>query len=305
MTQQINNTNNKMTHNSLWLLHCFMFISSLMYYITQPLMAAGLSTEQENEQETTAQESKEQLISFNQVNAGRLLFQTDNKQYYQPALLLKTDVSMEVNGMLAKVNVRQHFKNTSNQWVEGTYVFPLPENAAVNKMRIQIGERIIKGTIKEKKEARVIYQKARAAGKRASLVEQERPNLFTNSISNIAPDTKIIVDISYLQKVSYNKGEFQLRFPMTITPRYIPGKIASDELGQQNLNINQGNGWAMNTDQVADAQRITPPMISTENSSAHKLINPIHISGSINLSMPLESVSSLYHPINISPTNNQ
>ncbi|NOQ79039.1 MAG: marine proteobacterial sortase target protein, partial [Gammaproteobacteria bacterium] len=308
MTQPINNTKNKITHNSQRLLQCFMFIACLMYYIAQPLTAAGLSTEQENEQETTTQENKEQIISINQVNAGRLLFQTDNKHYYQPALLLKTDMSMEVNGMVAKVNVKQHFKNTSDQWVEGTYVFPLPENAAVNKMQIQIGERIIKGTIKEKKEARIIYQQARAAGKQASLVEQERPNLFTNSISNIAPDTEIIIEITYLQKVNYNKGEFELRFPMTITPRYIPGKIASVELGQQDLSINQANGWAMNTDQVPDAQRITPPMISAANSSADnnkQLTNPIHISGSINLSMPLKSISSLYHAININPKSNQ
>ena len=188
--------------------------------------------------------------------------------------------------------------------MEGIYVFPLPEDAAVNKMRIQVGDRIIEGEIKEKQEAKAIYKQARANGQHASLVEQERPNMFTNSIANIAPDEEIIVEITYLQNINYHQGAFSLRFPMTITPRYIPGKILQSELGEQTLTINQGNGWAMNTDQVTDAQRITPPLNPTSTDMNH-IINPIEISGTIDLEMPLEKLSSSYHPINIEQNNNQ
>ena len=253
----------------------------------------------------------EQEMTFSQVKSGHLLFQTEQKKFYKPALLLNTDMHLKVNGLIAMVNVKQHFKNTSTQWMEGIYVFPLPENAAVNKMRIQIGERIIEGEIKEKQAAKVIYQKAKANGQQASLVEQERPNLFTNSIANIAPGEEVMVEISYLQNINYEQDKFSLRFPMTITPRYIPGKILDHQLGEQALNINQGNGWAMNTVQVPDAQRITPPVMSAPQSSALEnndndtITNPITITGTIDMAMPLREIVSPFHPINIKQSNNQ
>ena len=288
--------NKKNPHNlraAAWYAICL-----LLCYIASPVHATALN------EDFNSESSSEQAITLAQVKSGRLLFQTEQNQFYQPALLLKTEMSLDVSGLIAVVNVKQHFKNNSNQWMEGIYVFPLPENAAVNQMRIQIGERIIEGKIKEKNEARRIYKKARANGQRVSLVEQERPNMFTNSIANIAPGEEIIVEIKYLQNVNYDQGEFSLRFPMTITPRYIPGNILARQLGEQSLNIHQGNGWAMNTDQVADAQRITPPLIPA-SSDKNNIINPIEISGTIDMAMPLEKISSAYHPINISQTDNE
>jgi len=252
-----------------------------------------------------AEAQQQQPIRINQVKSGQLLLQnpSDSHPTYSAALLLDTQVDMQVNGMLAQVTIKQQFKNTSKQWLEGIYVFPLPENSAVNKMSIHIGERIIVGKIKEKQAAKKIYQQAKAAGKQASLVEQERPNLFTNSISNIAPGKDIVIEISYLQRVSYNQGEFSLRFPMTLTQRYIPGNILPEQLGQQELQFNKTHGWAMNTDQVKDARRITPPM-SPVSKQSETLNNTIHISATINMSMPLDNVSSSYHPIKVIQTNN-
>ncbi|MCP3852297.1 MAG: marine proteobacterial sortase target protein [Gammaproteobacteria bacterium] len=247
-------------------------------------------------------------MTLAEVKAGHLLFQTNQRHHYQPALLLKTKMDFKVSGLVALVKVQQHFKNTSEQWVEGRYVFPLPEDSAVNKMRIKIGDRLIEGEIKEKQEAKAIYQKAKINGQKASLVEQERPNMFTNSIAHIAPGDEIIVEIQYLQTIHYDQNKFSLRFPMTITPRYIPGKVLRSQLGEQTLTMNQGNGWAMNTDQVPDAQRITPPMISVPQDSIQEespMVNPIEITGSIDMAMPLKKLISSFHPIDINQNKHQ
>ena len=102
---------------------------------------------------------------------------------------------MTITGMVNRVNVTQTFSNTTGNWQEGIYVFPLPENAAVDHMRLRIGERVIEGQIKEKKEAKKIYKRAKQTGKKAALTEQERPNIFTTSVANIAPHETIKVEI--------------------------------------------------------------------------------------------------------------
>jgi len=292
----------KTGRNNLKKIRWFFAICLLLSYTAIPVFAVVPRADLGNEQSDV--QTNDQEITLAQVKSGRLLFNTEQKEYYKPALLLKTEMSLQVNGLIAIVNVKQHFKNTGRQMMEGIYVFPLPEDAAVNKMRIQIGDRIIEGEIKEKQAAKAIYKQARVNGQHASLVEQERPNMFTNSIANIAPDEEIIVEITYLQNINYDQCAFSLRFPMTITPRYIPGKILTSQLGEQALAINQGNGWAMNTDQVADARRITPPIIpaATDN---EQTMNPIQISASIDMSMPLESITSPYHSLDISQTDHQ
>ncbi|OUS03086.1 marine proteobacterial sortase target protein [Gammaproteobacteria bacterium 42_54_T18] len=155
--------------------------------------------------------------------------------------------------MVVQAVVTQVFVNDSDQWIEGKYVFPLPSGSAVNGMTIRIGERIIKGQIKEKNTARKMFIKARQEGKKASLIEQQRPNLFTNRVTNIAPGERIEVVLAYLQTLRYIAGEFSLRIPMTITPRYIPGNNVVER-----PSLIAGQGWAFNTDQVPDASDITP-----------------------------------------------
>ncbi len=135
---------------------------------------------------------------------------------------LQTDVKIAVTGMIARATVTQTFTNPSNEWVNGLYVFPLPENAAVDHLMIQIDERKIEGQIKEKQEAKQLFEQAKLAGKKASLVEQQRPNIFTNNIANIGPGETIIISLEYQQKLQYSNGSYSLRFPLGITPRYIP-----------------------------------------------------------------------------------
>ena len=119
-------------------------------------------------------------VGLEDVGAGSLLLKTPQSGRYVPAPTVATDVHMRITGMISRVSVTQRFENPSDEWVEGVYVFPLPEGAAVDRIRMRIGERIIEGRVKEKAEARRIYEKAKQSGKRTALMSQERPNIFTN-----------------------------------------------------------------------------------------------------------------------------
>jgi len=155
-----------------------------------------------------------------EAQIGSLLWQME--QGYSTATLINTDVELQISGLVARVSVRQEFRNEGAEWVEGTYVFPLPDKAAVDRMRLHIGDRFIEGDIQEKQRARKTYEQAKQAGKKASLVQQQRANLFTTSVANVAPGELVVVEIEYLEDVRYEDGRFSIRFPMTLTPRYIP-----------------------------------------------------------------------------------
>lgn len=221
-----------------------------------------------------------------QMQTGSLLMRMSDG--YVTAALLNTDVKIDINGLVARVSVMQEFKNEGTEWVEGVYVFPLPDSAAVDHMRLYIGERYIEGEVREKAQARKEYEQAKQEGKKTSLVEQQRANLFTTSVANIAPGETVIVEIEYLDNVHYDEGTFSLRFPMTLTPRYIPGEAESDR---------QGSGWSADTSLVDDASQITPPMVATSDS--HK----VSLQVSVNAGMPLEIIASRYHPINVAEAN--
>ena len=221
-----------------------------------------------------------------EMQAGSLLMRMQSG--YVTATLLNTDVNVTVNGLVARVSVMQEFENSGNEWVEGIYVFPLPDEAAVDHMRLYIGERFIEGEIREKEQARKEYEQAKQSGKKTSLVEQQRANLFTTSVANIAPGEKVIVEIEYLEHLRYDEGTFSLRIPMTLTPRYIAGQPLSER---------KGNGWSPDTSVVTDASLITPPMMSA--SQGHK----VSLRAMLNAGMPLEIIASRYHPVNVGEAN--
>ncbi len=225
---------------------------------------------------------------------GSLWLRDGQHSSYQPVPTLDTRVNMDITGMLARVQVRQTFHNPGNRWAEGIYVFPLPEQAAVDHLRMVVGERIIEGQIKERAQARKTYQQAKQTGRRASLVEQERPNMFTTSLANIAPGESVSVEIEYQQTVRYSDGAFRLRFPMVVGPRYIPGKALGIE---EQVTAFAGTGWAQATTQVADAARITPPVQHPDKGP----INPVTLNIRLNAGMPLAEVTSTYHPIEQHP----
>ena len=150
-------------------------------------------------------------VKKSEVQQGRLLLKTDNKDAYVATPALETNVHMQVAGMTARVRVLQKFRNPSKQWVEGVYVFPLPENAAVDHMRMHIGARVIEGQVQEKQAARATYAAAKQSGRQTSLVEQERPNLFTTSVANLGPEQDISIEIEYQQTLRYDQGAYHLR----------------------------------------------------------------------------------------------
>jgi len=231
-------------------------------------------------------------ISMDQVQRGSLMLRLASGGVSVDAPMLKTDVKMAISGMMARVSVQQKFKNIGGEWVEGIYVFPLPEEAAVDRMRLRIGERIIEGEIKEKAEARRTYEKAKREGKRASLLRQERPNIFTTAVANIGPGEEVVVEIEYQQNLHYDQGQFRIRFPLVVAPRYIPGTpVLQDEIKGF-----QTTGWAKDTDQVPDASKITPPVVDP----SHGKINQVSIQVDLNAGFPLAQVISSYHKMDSS-----
>ena len=139
-----------------------------------------------------------------------------------PCPLEHTAVTAEVQGPVVRVKVRQIFHNPAGDPMEAIYTFPLAAAGAVDDMTIRIGDRVVKGTIKRKEEARAIYDAARRQGKLAGLLDQERPNVFVQSVANIPPNAKVEVEIQYVETLKFEAGRYEFVFPMVVGPRYSP-----------------------------------------------------------------------------------
>ncbi|MEJ7668250.1 MAG: marine proteobacterial sortase target protein [Casimicrobiaceae bacterium] len=202
---------------------------------------------------------------------------------HEAAPLLFTDVHMSVSGMIARVQVKQRFVNPTADWREGVYTFPLPENSAVDRLRMHIGERVIEGRIEERTDARRAYEHAKQQGRKTTLVEQERANLFTTNLANIAPAEEVVVAIEYQQTLSYDAGSFSLRFPMAVTPRYVPGAPLES--------MSASLGTADSPPQMLDADRITPPYVHPRDG----WVNPVAITIDLNAGFPLSKLASAHH----------
>ncbi|MCL1142999.1 marine proteobacterial sortase target protein [Shewanella gaetbuli] len=159
-------------------------------------------------------------VTENQITQGVVSYEVNGQ--LKQMLALDTQVNMKVSGLINRVTVKQEFTNTEDNWVNAKYVFPLPENAAVDDMRLRIGQRVIEGKISPKQQAKKQFEQAKKQGKQASLVSQQQTNIFTTELANIAPRQKVVVEMSYLQTISYKDGQFSLRFPLTVAPRYRP-----------------------------------------------------------------------------------
>jgi Ca-activated chloride channel family protein len=146
--------------------------------------------------------------------------ESDEKSIPMP--LKHTDVRASVAGYIGSVEVVQQFENPYDTKIEATYVFPLPHNAAINEFLMTIGERRIRGVIREKEEAEAIYQSAKRQGYVASLLTEERPNVFSQSVANIEPGKEIDVTIRYFNTLEYVDGWYEFVFPMVVGPRFNP-----------------------------------------------------------------------------------
>jgi hypothetical protein len=185
--------------------------------------------------------------------------------------LRHTDVQAEITGFLARVTVTQEFANPFQDKIEAVYTFPLSQNAAVDDMTMLVGSRVVKGTIKLREEARAIYEAARAAGHVAGLLDQERPNIFTQSVANIMPGEQVKITISYVETLKYEEGAYEFSFPMVVGPRYVPGG------------------------RVPDAARITPPVTPQGTRAGHD----ISISVMLDAGIPLDTLESPAHDVSI------
>ncbi|MDJ0623913.1 MAG: marine proteobacterial sortase target protein [Desulfocapsaceae bacterium] len=239
-------------------------------------------------EDTAAQES----IQLKDVDSGQLLISREQGKGYVAVPLLEQDVDINVSGMLMNAQVRQRFQNTSTEWIEAVYVFPLPDESGVTRMRMIVGDRVIVSEVKEKHEARAVYERAREEGKKSSLLAQKRPNIFTTAVANIPPQSIVEIEIEYLDAVHYQDNIFSLRFPMVVGPRYIPGKPHLEQ--EKRIAFDEG-GWAMNTDEVEDGSQITPPVVEP----GEQLRNPVELSLSLSPGFPVKNLSSLYHGIAI------
>ncbi len=193
-----------------------------------------------------------------------------------------TKVKAVVEGPLAQVEVRQSFRNESQETLEATYLFPLPHHGSVFRMEFRIADRVVKAVVKEKEDARRVYEKARSEGRAATLLEQERPNLFTLSVANIAPDAAIEVLLEYQEPVAYDFGEWRFSFPMIASERYQSG--TPQDIG---------------TTQVPDAARIRPP----RPRSTHRQ-SPVSLEFELRTNAGQAPPSSPSHVIEVSASNN-
>src|SRR5688572_26463596 len=133
--------------------------------------------------------------------------------------LKHTDVEADISGFVSRVRVRQTFHNPLERKIEAIYVFPLPTDAAVDGLVMTVGERRIVGQVKPREEARAVYEAARAAGHVASLLDQERPNIFTQAVTNIEPGAQVVIELSYVGTLQHHDGVFEFVFPMVVGPR--------------------------------------------------------------------------------------
>ncbi|MGH3734148.1 MAG: VIT domain-containing protein [Micromonosporaceae bacterium] len=195
------------------------------------------------------------------------------------------DLTARITGLTAHTELTQGFHNPYDQPLEATYVFPLPDRAAVTAMRMEAAGRVVEGVLKERQQAREEYDEAIAKGQRASIAEEERPDVFTMRVGNIMPGERVTVRLRLAGAVPYEDGAATYRFPLVVAPRYIPGTPLDGAVGA---------GTEPDTDAVPDASRITPPVLLPG------FPNPVRLGIAVTVDpagMPLRSVTSSLHQI--------
>ena len=257
---------------------------------------------------TAFTETAQPIIPMEQeITQGALRVEVDEQIVECP--LKHTDVKANIAGFIARVTVTQTFHNPYDEKIEAVYVFPLPHTAAIDDMTMTVGDRRIVGLIKRRAEAEALYQEAIQQGKTASLLEQERPNIFTQSVGNIEPNDEVRIEISYVDVLDYDMGTYEFHFPMVVGPRYIPGapitKVPElpDELegkvGELEAPLDgirdgadpSGTGVAPDTDRVPDASRITPPVLKPGYRTAHD----ISLAVSLDAGVPIQDIQIVNH----------
>ncbi|GAA0741753.1 hypothetical protein GCM10010199_67720 [Dactylosporangium roseum] len=165
----------------------------------------------------------------------------------------RLDVRAAITGLVARTDLVQEFVNVHTTPLEATYIFPLPDRAAVIRMAMTADGRVVEAELRERGAAREAYDTAIAAGQRASIAEEERPDVFTMRVGNILPGERVSVTLSLVGPLAFEDGEATYRFPLVVAPRYVPGAPLDGD--------SVGDGYALDTDAVPDASRISPPVL--------------------------------------------
>jgi len=228
------------------------------------------------------------VLQADDARSGTLLLK-DDKGGTIEAMRLGIDVDLTVSGPTIRARITQAFRNPTQNWVEATYVYPMATGGAVDTLKMVVGNRVIVGNIKERQQARIIYEQARENGQKAALTEQERPNIFTNSVANIGPGETVLVQIEYQEPVHQSGNEYSLRIPMVVGPRYNPTPVV------QSVDFrSDGSGWGATNDPVPDRDRITSPVVDKST-----LVNPTSITVHLQAGFPLGEVKSHHHEVKI------
>lgn len=183
-----------------------------------------------------------------------------------------TKVSIEVSAFVSRATVEQTFRNPFEKPVEAVYTFPLGDRAAVDDFEMQIGDRIVRGEIQRREAARQEYERARAEGYQAALLEQERPNVFTQSVANLRPGEAIVVRLRTVETLAYERGTYRLTFPLVVGHRYLPGG-----------------------GRVPDAEKVSPPILKPGTRSGHD----VEIAVSIDAGVPIGAIESPSHRVTV------
>lgn len=220
--------------------------------------------------------SARQAAPTDDITSGVLVLKTRSGAT-PAAVQLGTDMDVTITGQTARVKVVQAFRNTGRDWAEATYLYPLPEDGAVDSLKMVIGQRVIIGRINRREAARQIYEQAKAEGRGAGLVEQQRPNMFTNRVANIGPGETVLIEIEYQAPVRRVSGEYSFRLPLVVGPRYVPETAGG-------------------VPDVSTAQTVGSPVLDPRR---HAPTNPVSITVHLNPGFAPTGVVSPYHPIRI------
>ncbi|MCH8203665.1 MAG: VWA domain-containing protein [Candidatus Hydrogenedentes bacterium] len=209
-----------------------------------------------------------------------------------------TDVDVSISGFIARVTLTQRFSNPYEVPIEAVYTFPMSNRGAVDAMTMTIGDRVINGKIDRREAARRIYEAARAAGHTASLLDQERPNIFTQSVANIMPGSSVEITISYVEYLKYEAGEYEFSFPMVVGPRYNPTNTSPIEPDCESCPVGT---LRTGLDPVPDRSKISPPVTPEGTRAGHD----ISLIVKLNAGVPIQDIVSDLHEVEIERKDSQ
>ncbi len=227
-------------------------------------------------------------------DSGALDLYTSSGRFATHCPLKHTKVNATIFGSNARVMVKQVFRNNSREKLEAKYRFPLSENSAVDSMVMKVGDRVIKGDITLREFANNIYETAKQQGFTAAILNQERTNIFTQSIANLEPGKEIEISINYTETLAFRNGNFQFVFPTVVGPRYQPFGDVPEELANNNSDYKL----------LKLASFSQPPAVNVATQT-RRPGHDLEINVAVNSGLPIQRLTSHLHKINVQQENRQ